>query len=311
VNLLFPQPLLIRAAYVLIPFYTEIQIKVIKEADMKFLIAGATGTIGRQLVEQLNSAGHHVRALTRNPAKANFSDGVEVVVGDLTKPETFAAALEGVTGLHLVNFGGDDYAPLESGAEIVVMAEKAGVKRVTVLRGGQESALELAVQSSSLAWTMLQPVEFMSNMLEWKEMIQTEGVVSVPFATRKTAIVHEADIAAVAAAALTEEGHGGKTYTITGPEVLTPPEMVSIIGAAIGRDIQFIELTEAQAREQWAAEGYPEEVIEFFVWAHGNTPPIGYTVVPTVEQVTGRPALTFAQWAAEHINDFRVRIEEN
>jgi uncharacterized protein YbjT (DUF2867 family) len=122
----------------------------------------------------------------------------------------------------------------------------------------------------------------------------------------RSAIVHEADIASVAATALTEDGHGGKTYTITGPEVLTPPEMIRILGAALRRDIRFIELTEAQAREQWQAEGYPDEVIEFFVWAHGNTPPIGYTVVPTVEQVTGRPARTFAQWAAEHVEDFRA-----
>jgi len=142
--------------------------------------------------------------------------------------------------------------------------------------------------------------------LDWKESIRSEGVVRSAFANRKTAIVHEADIAAVAASALAADGHAGKTYTITGSEVLTPPEMVQMIAATIGRDIRFIELTEAQAREQWAAEGYPQEFIEFFVWAHGNTPPIGYTVVPTVEQVTGRHALTFAQWAAEHVDDFRV-----
>jgi uncharacterized protein YbjT (DUF2867 family) len=272
---------------------------------MKILVTGATGTVGRHLVEQLAQAGHHVRALTRNPAKANFPDGVEVVVGDLTKPETLAPALEGVAGLHLINFGGDDYAPLQTGAEIISMAEQAGVRRVTVLMGGDMDAVERAVKSSSLAWTFLQPVEFMSGALDYAASIRAEGVVRQGFGSRKTAIVHEADIAAVAATALTEDGHGGKTYTITGPEVLTPPEMTQIIGAAIGRDLRFIELTEAEAREQWRAEGFPDEVIEFFVWAHGNTPPIGYTVVPTVEQVTGRPPRPFAQWAAEHAADFR------
>ncbi len=273
---------------------------------MKILVTGATGNVGRPLVEQLNQAGHHVRVLTRNPAKANFSKGVEVVEGDLTKPETLASALEGVVGLHLINFGGDDYAPLQTGREIVAMAEKAGVKRVTVLRGGEKGTLEQAVESSALAWTFLQPVEFMSGALDWAESIRAEGVVRVAFGSRKTAIVHDADIASVAASVLTEDGHGGKTYTITGPEVLTPPEMVRTIGGAIGRDIQFVELTEAQAREQWRAAGFPEEVIEFFVWAHGNTPPEGYTVVSTVEQVTGRPARTFAQWAGEHAGDFRA-----
>jgi uncharacterized protein YbjT (DUF2867 family) len=272
---------------------------------MTILVAGATGTVGRHLVEQLNQAGHPVRALTRNPAKANVSDGVEVVVGDLMTPATLAPALDGITGLHLINFGGDDYAPLKTGHAIVAMAEKAGVQRVTVLRGGAKGALELAVESSSLAWTFLQPVEFMAGALDWAESIRAEGVVKQAFGSRKTAIVHEADIASVAATVLLEDGHAGKTYTITGPEVLTPPTMVRILGAAIGRDIKFIELTEAQAREQWRAAGFSQEVIEFFVWAHGNTPPEGYTVVPTVEQVTGRPPRTFAQWTAEHIKDFR------
>jgi uncharacterized protein YbjT (DUF2867 family) len=132
-------------------------------------------------------------------------------------------------------------------------------------------------------------------------------VARMGFADRKSAIVHDADIASVAASALTEDGHGGKTYTISGPQVLTPREMVRSIGEAIGRDIEFVELTEAEAREAWAAEGFPPDVIEFFVWAHGNTPPMGYTVVPTVEEVTGRPARTFAQWAREHADEFRAR----
>jgi uncharacterized protein YbjT (DUF2867 family) len=176
---------------------------------------------------------------------------------------------------------------------------------VTVLRGGEENALEQAVTTSGLKWTLLQPVEFMSNALDYAPSIRAEGVVRVAFADRLTAIVHEADIGAVAAAVLVEGGQAGKTLTLTGPEVLTPRAMVRTLGAALGRDLQFVELTEAQAREQWRAEGYPNEVIEFFVWAHGSTPQIGYTIVPTVEQVTGRPARTFAQWVAEHIDAFR------
>jgi uncharacterized protein YbjT (DUF2867 family) len=271
---------------------------------MKILVTGASGNVGRPLVEQLNQSGHQVRALTRNAAKATFPQGVEVVEGDLTKPDTLTSAFEGVSGLHLINFGGDDYAPLQTGQEIVEMAERAGVQRVTMLMGGEKGALEAAVEASSLAWTYLQPVEFMSGAFDWAESIRSEGVARVPFGNRKSAIVHDADIASVAASALTEDGHGGKTYTITGPEVLTPREMVAMIGAAIGRDIMFVDLNEAEARAMWQAQGFPPDIIEFFVWAHGNTPPIGYTVVPTVEQVTGRPARTFAQWATEHAADF-------
>jgi hypothetical protein len=79
-----------------------------------------------------------------------------------------------------------------------------------------------------------------------------------------------------------------------------------MIGDAIGRKLKFVELSEEQARRQWREAGYSDEVIAFFVWAHGNTPPVGYTVVPTVEQVTGRPPRTFAQWAREHAGAFRA-----
>ncbi len=271
---------------------------------MKILVTGATGTVGRHLVEQLSQARHQVRALTRNPTKANFPEGVEVIAGDLTRPTTLGPALEGVTALHLINFSGDDYKLLDTGNEIVTMAEEAGVQRVTVLLGGEKGSLEHAIEASSLAWTFLQPVEFMSNALDFVASVRVDGVVRQAFGSRKSAMVHEADIAAVAAVALTEDGHAGKTYTITGPEVLTPPEMARIIGETIGRDIKFIELSERQAREQWQAEGYPQEVIEFFVWVYGNTPPEGYTVVPTVEQVTGCSARTFAQWVTESAHHF-------
>jgi uncharacterized protein YbjT (DUF2867 family) len=208
--------------------------------------------------------------------------------------------------LHLINFDGATYGALQTGAEIVRLAKQAGVQRVTVLMGSETGTIEEEVAKSNLNWTFLQPVEFMSNMLEWAEPIRNEGAVSAPFANRRTAIVHEADIAAVAAAALTQDGHGGKTYTITGPEVMTPVKMLQTIGEAIGRELQFIELSEEQARQRWKEEGFTDEVIEFFVWAHGNTPEIGYTVVQTVEQVTGRPARTFAQWAREHADAFRA-----
>ncbi len=273
---------------------------------MKILVTGATGTVGRHLVAQLIEMGHSVRALTRNPTKATFPDGVEVVKGDLMKPETLDPAFEGVTGVHLINFGGDDYAPLQTGSEIVAKALKSGVKRVTILRGGDDKgSLETAVESSSLAWTYLHPVEFMSGILDWADAIRDTGMIRLGFVNRKTAIVHEADIAAVAAVALTEDGHSGKTYWITGGDVLTPVHMTHTLGEALGRDIQLIELTESQAREQWRDQGFPDDVIDFFVWAHGNTPPEGYTVTPTVKQVIGRPPRTFSQWVTEHIDAFR------
>jgi uncharacterized protein YbjT (DUF2867 family) len=131
-------------------------------------------------------------------------------------------------------------------------------------------------------------------------------VVKIGFADRRTAAVHDSDIASVAASVLTSDGHGGRSYTITGPEVLTPRVMVSALSSVLGQDIPIIELTEAEQRAQWAAEGFPPDVIEFFVMVQRDTPEIGVTVAPTVEQITGRPARTFAQWAAENAAAFRA-----
>jgi uncharacterized protein YbjT (DUF2867 family) len=271
---------------------------------MTILITGATGNVGRHLVGQLVDAGYGVRALTRKAAKAQLPAGAQVVEGDLTKPETLARAMEGVVALHLINFGGDDYARLQRGQEIVALAERAGVKRVTVLLGGEKGELEQAVEASSLAWTFLQPVEFMSGVLDFAPTIRTGEVVKVPFASRRSAMVHDADSASVAAVALTQAGHGRQTYTITGGEVLTPRDMIRIIGEVLGRTILVKELDEAEAITEWRSAGMSEEVIEFMLWVYGNTPPIGYTVVPTVQQVTRRPPRTLRQWVEENAEKF-------
>ncbi|MEV4352785.1 NmrA family NAD(P)-binding protein [Nonomuraea sp. NPDC049625] len=274
---------------------------------MTILVTGATGTVGRLVVEELLAAGQHVRALTRNPAKAGLPESVEVVAGDLARPETLKDAFEGVTGAHFINFAGDDYAPLPDGAAIAELAVKAGVRRVTVLGGREDGPLEQALAATDLEWTLLHPVEFMSNTLRWwAQTVKTEGVIKEPFGDRLSALVHERDIAAVAATVLVEGGHGGRTYVLTGPEAITLRQKVEILGTSIGSRVEYVELTVDEARAKWAADGMGEQTIEFLVQALGNTPEVGYTVVPTVREVTGRDARSFAQWASENADAFRV-----
>jgi uncharacterized protein YbjT (DUF2867 family) len=275
---------------------------------MTIVVTGATGTVGRGIVNELVEAGHQVRAVTRDPQRASFPAGVEVVRGDLAEPESLKGAFDDAEALHLITFVGTGFgpAPLEHGQEIVDMAVNAGVKRITVLRGIDSEPVEAAVRDSGVAWTVLVPVEFMSNALNWAAPIKATGSVREPFADRLSAMVHEADIAAVAAVALAEHGHGGQTYVITGPEVLTLADKLAAIGAAIGREVELVALTEEQARAEWAQAGLPPHVIEFLVDVLGNTPEIGRTVASTVEEVTGRPGRTFAQWAREHADAFRA-----
>lgn len=269
------------------------------------LVTGATGTVGRHLVDQLLQADQNVRALSRSPAAADLPDAVEVVSGDLTAPETLVPALDGVTGMHLIPIGGDDYTPLQTAPEIIELATEAGVQRVTVLTGTEdELAVVKAVEAAGIEWTHLRPAEFMANALEWAESIRREREVKAAFSDKPRAMIHEADIAAVAVTALLEEGNAGQTYRLTGPESLTRIEAIRTIGEEINRDIRFVELTPEQAREQMRALGIREEVIENVIEYESDPPEEAYTVLPTVEQVTDQPPRTFSQWTAEHAEAF-------
>ncbi|KFU80941.1 Uncharacterized conserved protein YbjT, contains NAD(P)-binding and DUF2867 domains [Amycolatopsis lurida] len=272
---------------------------------MTILVTGATGTVGRHLVGQLVHGGHEVRAMTRDPLRAKLPEGVQVVAGDLTRPETLPAALDGVTAMHLITFGGEGYAPLENAEQVLGLIKKAGVRRVTVLTGFEPGPVEAAAENSGLEWTHLQPVEFMSNMLEWAPSVREDRPVSLPFAHCPSAMVHEADIAAVAAAALLEDGHDGSAYTITGPQSLTPVETARLLSEALGRPLKTIEVGVEEARRELRESGLAEDEVEALVRLGTNPPERARTVLPTVEQVTGRPARTFAQWAAEHVDAFR------
>lgn len=270
---------------------------------MTILVAGATGNVGRRLVGQLAAAGRPVRALTRDPAKADLPDGVEVVAGNLDDPDSLRTALKGATGLHLLTYS--DSSPLETGPEIVRLAVEAGVRRATVLWGGVQGPVEQAVRAADWEWTVLEAQEFMSNALTWVDSIRDEGVIREAFPRVRSAAVHEADIAAVAATALVAGGHGGKSYTLTGPEALTTHDKARLLGAAIGREIEVVELSREQANQRLRDQGVPEEVVQYVVGWHADPPPEAYTVVPTVREVTGKPARGYAEWAAEHADAFR------
>jgi uncharacterized protein YbjT (DUF2867 family) len=277
---------------------------------MTILVTGATGNIGRHVVAQLMQAGARVRALTRNPAAANLPDGVEVVQGDLDRPETLQAAFEDVERLYLF--------PVPATATVVAeLAKKAGVRRIVVLssasapweakyhpRGLYFLLVERAVEDVGAEWTHVRPVGLMLNSLTWAETIRAEGVVRAPYGNAAYPHVHEADVAEVAAAALLEDGHIGKKYMVSGPESITQIEQARAIGAAIGREIRFEELTPEQARSLWS-HFMPEDEIDTELMILGESVDKPKKVWPTYERVTGRPGRSYAQWAVEHANDFR------
>jgi len=271
---------------------------------MPILITGATGTVGRHLVSQIARTGRPVRALSRDPARAALGSGVELVAGDLSEPPTLDGVFDGIEAVHFITIGGDEGEPLTTGRDLVQLAVAGGARRFSVLGGWDESSVEEALRDAGIGWTLLRPVEFMAGTLEWADPIRRLGKVRL-LANWPSAVVHEADIAAVAHVALTAEGHAGQAYTITGPEALTSADRTQLIGDALGRALSFEALSEDEERERLQSLGYPEDYVEFGIELATNPPPEAGVVVPTVEQVTGHPGRPFAQWVSENINAFR------
>ncbi|MBL1076247.1 NAD(P)H-binding protein [Nocardia sp. 2] len=270
---------------------------------MTTLVTGATGNTGRHVVRELTGRGEPVRALTRRPGAAAgiFAPAVELVEGTHTEPETLTAALRGVDRLHITVTAG----LAEVGPELVRRAVDSGVRRITVVWGGAVGPVEEAVARSGVEWTRLEPQEFMSNTLTWAESIRTEGVVREPY-DFPSALVHEGDIGAVAAAALLEDGHAGRVYNLTGPKPLTPSERIAILAAATGRAISFVPITHQQAVDRLLAAGVSQADADYVIGWYASPSEDSTTVDDTVERVLGRPARTFEDWTAEHAELFRA-----
>jgi uncharacterized protein YbjT (DUF2867 family) len=264
------------------------------------LVTGATGNIGRLVVDELLAAGAmNVRAMTNKPEKAALPPEVEVVRGYLGHVETLPAALEGVEKMYL--------APLESTVrEVVALAAKAGVQHIVDVSGGKETwwgPVATAVEESGVAWTHLGPGEFMDNMLMWAEQIRTTGEVRDGYPAAANAPIDLGDIAAVAATALLEDGHVGKEYVLTGPETLTRAGMVRQIGVALGREIPYVALDHEEAVA--ALEPSMGEFARWYVDGMRDLTEFPQQANRAVEEITGRPATTFAQWAKKKVDAFR------
>jgi uncharacterized protein YbjT (DUF2867 family) len=209
--------------------------------------------------------------------------------------------------------------PAPGAADFVTAAVAAGVGRLVLLsslaaaleherdRGSasqvHHAAIEEAVVGSGAEWTILRPGTFASNLLSWAGPIRHTGGVTGPYPTSAQAPVHEADVAAAAAAVLSQDGHAGQAYALTGPEALTRVAQLQTIGSAIGRDLTFTENTPAEFRAEMTRYGVPEGIVSMLLdhWADTVDRP---DVVRPVEPLTGRPARTLAEWAREHAAAF-------
>jgi uncharacterized protein YbjT (DUF2867 family) len=279
---------------------------------MVTVVFGARGNVGRHVAAGLSSAGEKVRLTSRTPESAGFPPGAQVVAADLDRPDTLPAALDGAQRVFI-------YAKPEGIEGFVAAAESAGVQHVVLLSSGavvlpnsdrnpiaqMHRAVESAIERSSLAWTFIRPGMFATNtLLWWRKSIRDEGLVRVPYADAQTAPVHEKDMAALAVTALTQPGHRGRAYAVSGPESVSLRGQVDDISAAIGRAITVELISLEQARVELGKTMPPIGVEAVLAgWQAGTTGPAQVSTI--VADVTGRPAHTFAQWARDHADDFR------
>ena len=284
-------------------------------SDNPILVTGATGNTGRPLVEALVRAGAPVRAMVRDQAsQSKLPDGVQVAVADFEEPASLAAALDGVRQAYLVTPSSEQaeaqqkrFADLAAAAgvrHLVVLSQLAAAEDSPVRFLRYHAVVERHVRDLGIGYTFLRPNLFFQGLLALAKPIAAEGRFFAPIGDAPVSAVDVRDIADVAAATLTQAGHEGATYTLTGPAAVTHAEMATALSAALGREITFTDVPPEAFAESlhgvlppWQVEGLLED------YAHYRRGEAAM-VSTAVAEVTGHPAIGFAQFARDYAPAF-------
>jgi uncharacterized protein YbjT (DUF2867 family) len=285
----------------------------LKEHNMSYpptvVVTGATGNVGRPLVTELAEAGLDVRAVSRNPATADFPPGVEIF-------DSAIAAMPGATTVFL-----NSRALGSELAATVDAARDAGVARLIALsainadedfarqpsrfRGDRNREVEQLAIESGLEWVSLRPAVFASNFAGmWGPQLRAGDVVGGPYASASTAPIDDGDIAAVAAVAVLTDALVGQRVPLTGPQALTNTEMVETIGTVLGRELQYFEAPPEVVRQRFIGIGLGAEFADAYMALLAETVDRPALVTHDAEKILERPARTFAQWVSDHRNLF-------
>ena len=285
------------------------------------VVTGATGTIGRAVLRRLSDAGIEARALSRDPSRGPSLPGVQWAQADLAEPDTLRAPFDGADRLFLLTGNAQNMTRLQTNA--VEAAAAAGVDHVVKLsaRGAQPGSasaigrwhheVEVCLRQTDMAWTMLRPHVFMQNLLDQAERIRTRGTVRAASGDGRVPFIDTRDIADVAATVLTEDGHAGRTYVLTGGVALDYHQVAAAIGAATGRTVEYVAERPEEARARLTAEGLPDWLVDSRLALAAYHRAGGETarVTRDVFEVTGHPPRSIAQFAYDHRSAFAPEDE--
>ena len=283
------------------------------------LVTGATGLNGKELLRVLSASGVAVRALVRNPAKAEAIaalPNVDVVQGDMAHPETLAAGLRGVDRAMLIS--SSDPMMLDVQTNFIDAAKQAGVKHVVKLSGimpeldsafrfaRMHGEIEKRLEASGMAFTHLRAGEFMPAYFRQVPNITAKGAMFLPMEDARIASIDVGDIAEIAAKVLTGSGHEGKTYPLTGPQALTMTEVAEKLSAATGNTIRYVNVPPEAARQAQIAAGMPpylaDALFELFAERRNGKEA---KVWPDAERLLDRRPTSFDEFAKRNAAVFR------
>jgi uncharacterized protein YbjT (DUF2867 family) len=269
------------------------------------LVTGATGTVGSHVGRLLDERGVAWKAMTRRP------DAVKAgVFGDLNDPASLAGALDGVESVFLLTPGGPE-TPAQDEA-MLSAARNAGVRTVvklSVIDVGPAAQWhqpgEKALQDGGFDWTVLRPTTFASNTMFWAGLIRSGRPIPNPTGSGRQGIVDPRDIAEVAVEALVSPAHHGRTYTLTGPELLSVADQVAVLARILDRDLSTVDLAIADLRANLLANGSTEDYANGVVQG-SQLVRDGHNAIltPDVQQVLGRAPRSFATWVDDHRDAF-------
>jgi uncharacterized protein YbjT (DUF2867 family) len=297
-------------------------VNVMKET---ILISGATGTLGSEVVKQLSdeSSKYSIRAAVHSIENAKKIDfpGVELVQIDYNKPDTLTKAFSGIDRLFLLTHPSQDTVEQES--NMVNEAKKVGVKHIvkqSVMGADDRNSkvelmklhhqVEKIVEESGISYTFLRPNEFMQNFITFHgPVIKNNNAFYLPMESAEVSIVDVRDIAAVAVKALTQgnlENFNNKSFTITGPKALSCEKIAEILSAVTNKKIQYINITNEEARAGMKESGMNDWLINIILelneyYRKGKASDI----TPVIEDITGRSATTFDEFAKDYVDYFR------